>query len=128
MLEEKAELFPPERVLSATEEFTAEACLKRTLDAYELAKETHHTKSLMMSYVKAVLLFLPRVFMALCALPLMFGFMLLMEVPVWYDQCCTAKKAVVSWLGLAGKPKTKSRFEQEVSEGRGNKPSASTLI
>ena len=52
----QAELFPIERVLSNTDEFTAEACVKRTLAAYEVAKESRHTKSLFMSYVKAVLL------------------------------------------------------------------------
>lgn len=52
----QAELFPIERVLSNTDEFTAEACVKRTLAAYEVAKESRHTNSLILSYVKAVVL------------------------------------------------------------------------
>mmetsp|Transcript_88127 Transcript_88127/g.251541 ORF Transcript_88127/g.251541 Transcript_88127/m.251541 type:complete len:227 (-) Transcript_88127:190-870(-) len=130
MIEEKAELFPIERVLSNTDEFTAEACVKRTLAAYEVAKESRHTKSLFMSYVKAVLLFPPRVFLALCCVPIMFGFMLLMEMPVWYDQCCTYKKAVMVKLGLHREVK-KSKFEKEVSERTGapiSKKAASTLV
>jgi glycosyltransferase involved in cell wall biosynthesis len=35
LLSEKAELFPPERVLAATADFTAKNCLRRTLQAYQ---------------------------------------------------------------------------------------------
>merc|ERR1712216_63031 len=97
---------------------------------YEVAKESRHTKSLVVSYVKALALFVPRVFMALSCIPIMFGFMLLMEVPVWYDQCCTYKKAVLVRLGLHRKV-TKSKFEKEVSERGGapiGKKAASTLV
>jgi len=45
LVHEKAELFPPERVLAATADFTAKNCLHRTLQAYQLTKAKREAAS-----------------------------------------------------------------------------------